>query len=313
MLAEKTKSLYYRRAVWFPQPVNGRTLEWWVREALKQLPTVGATRVTIPDGPVLEVAHRGAASHEKLFLHLTGYTPGETASVVPTQASAPEVDIFPMLPPKDGEFMDGDIMLRLNGNHILLCPSGLRESVAVQYLRALLEARGFGDASRNFTFERVADIKKAKLLHMQGVKKVHLDVALYKETVEEVVHRKMQRTVSGELAELVRALVFSDKKKAELMSAENLHAKLIVSFDSRRKGGELAQEKLESFALRVASQEEEGFVIETAAGEKVRSDEIALKKNVSMPSFTKTVPHQAAWSALEEYFHELKKIGAIES
>lgn len=307
----KDRTLVYRRATWTPGNLGQETLENCLRQSLDQLQFVENTRISHDNGPTIELRHR-YASKTAVLLHIAGYTPGENASIVPAVEGVADADIEVLPPPDIGDFMDGDLMMRVSGNHVVLCPSGIREASAINYLRALIDRAGFTEQSYGFELVKIANVNKTQLIAQQGVKAVRLDVALYDETLREMEHRTVRRTIQDSIVNEILALVGRDSSAEEIASAENLQARLIISFDRRRKGGALAREELMKFADNVAREEDEGFVIETFSGERISGAEISLRKPVKIEAFGKTVPHQAGWSELEKYFQELSRTGAIE-
>ena len=88
---------------------------------------------------------------------------------------------------------------------------------------------------------------------------------------------------------------------------------VVLRFDSRRKGGEVAQDAFKRFGEDVIETDSgDHFEIETLDGQRIKSDDLQLRKRVQLPAHGKTVVSIEARRELEIYFRELGQQGALE-
>ncbi|MDI6797861.1 MAG: hypothetical protein QMD09_13000, partial [Desulfatibacillaceae bacterium] len=281
MTNEKLRTLFYRRVVW----LNGASgsLQKHLSKAHDTLVTTHDRTFTHGDGEI-----QGLAVEKKnsgLFVHLAYYTPHQPTSIVPFPSSAQSKDISPKPPPYDHEYLKGDIFFLVAGNHLVLCPSGIRESVALLYINYALRETGMKKLLTRFNIEPVAKIDKMKLLQQEGVKKVSLNASLYEATIEYADRKTTKMNLLHGVAEEVLALFANDSNKElqEIGEMENLSVKLEISFDSRKKGGTLGQKRLEKTAgMLIADDEDKGFTIVTGNGKRLTADEIRISDKVKL-------------------------------
>jgi hypothetical protein len=307
---EKKKTLSYRKAEFFV-PVT-KALEEYLAEAHTKLPNIAKRRVVIPGHPVLECRRHQTQASLGVLLHIAAYTPGEHASVVPMTSGTQTADIATTPPPDKCEFMDGDIMALVAGNHVLLCSSNLHEKKAERYMVEIIEAAKIDANASKFGLCKKADVDKVRLIQSQGVRSINLNATLFDATLDQIERTTVRKKISGKLMDEIKALVFEDKDAEQLEQAENLSAQVILKYDSRRKGCSLGRQSIESLANQMIEDGDEGFTIETLSGETIKGGDITLRKTVSIAKHGKSVFCSEAWRALEQYYYELRDGGLLE-
>lgn len=310
-MAVKERSLVYRRAGWLRDLPLGATFEGCLREVLNRRPNIADNRVTREDGVTAEVRHYDVNQRKGVYLHVVAYTPREDISVVPIAERVPQADLDIAPAPDGTEFMDGDLTLRATGDHVVLCPSGLREGFVAYYLRLLFRQAGMDGWTGNFDLLKVANVNKAQQIANEGVKAVKLDVGLYDETGEEI-RRTISRSLNDKVREWILLMFAEDPDLEQLRHEENLNARLVITFDGRKSGGELGQRRLIELSTRLFDEESGGYAIETRAGTTIRADELTLRKRVTFDAFGKTIHHDHAWDEIDQYFGELYESRALE-
>jgi hypothetical protein len=311
MSKERSRTLFYRRVAW----INGASdsLEKHLSKAHDTLVSTHDRTFTHGDGEIqgliVEKRNKG------LFVHLASYTPHQPTSLVPFPSRAKSEDTSPEPPPDKHNYLEGDIFFLVSGNHLVLCPSGARESVALSYINHTLRKTGMEKLILRFSIESVAKIDKVKLLQQEGVKKVSLNASLYEATMEYTERKTTKMTLLHGVAEEILALFAKDKNKElqEIGEMENLSVKLEISFDSRKKGGTLGQERLEKTArMLIADDEDQGFSIVTGNGKRLTADEIRISDKVMLAPHGTSVFRSSARDALEQYLSDLKESGMLE-
>lgn len=311
MNKEKSRTLFYRRVAW----INGASgsLEKHLSKVHDSLVTTHDRTFPHGDGEIqgLTVEKR----KNGLFFHLASYTPHQPTSLVPFPSKAKSKDTSPEPPPDKHNYLEGDIFFLVNGNHLVLCPSGARESVALSYINHALRKAGMEKLITRFSIEPVAKIDKVKLLQQEGVKKVALNASLYEATMEYMERKTTKMNLLHGVAEEVLALFAEDNNKdlQEIGEMENLSVKLEISFDSRKKGGTLGRERLEKTAgMLIADDEDQGFSIITGSGKRLTADEIRISDKVMLAPHGNSVFRSSARDALEQYLSDLKESGMLE-
>ncbi|GAB6081109.1 hypothetical protein JCM30471_34320 [Desulfuromonas carbonis] len=310
MSDEKKKTLGYRKAEFFAP--TAKTLEQYLAEAHTKLPDVAQRRVVMPGHPVLECRKHQNQASLGVFLHIAAYSPGEHASVVPMTAGTQPADVTTTPPPDQCEFMDGDIMALVAGNHVLLCSSNLHEKKAERYMVEVIEAAKIDANASKFGLCKKADVDKVRLIQSQGVRSINLNATLFDATLDHLERTTVRKKIGGRLMDEIKALILEDHDAAELEEAENLSAHVILKYDSRRKDSTIGRQSIESLASQMIEDGDDGFTIETLGGEKINGADITLRKTVSLPKHGKSVFCGDAWRALEQYYYELRDGGLLE-
>ena len=310
----KLRTILYFRAVWtMEQPIF---LEEAVKRALIVMPDFEDTNLPIKT-MCAEVRHR-EIMRRSVKLHIAKWTEGESASIVPhLQQETVEADLGELSPDGNYDYLDGDGMVFISGNHCLIMPSNFHQKSIGQYLRDLIaQARDEYEATipenvESFELLPIANNNIANRLRREGIKKVHLEVGQYLETAyadREVYVSPLMRIGQS----IFDALVMRDEDRHRFERAENLHAKLIITRDGRRMG--IEPEDLNPFVQSVIDEEEEeqGILIETSSGHIIKQGDVQLRRKVTVDEFGKTVTHRHAWQLMTNYFQELRQCGMLE-
>ena len=308
----KTRTIFYRRVAWIDGKAN-ISLETHLKKAHESLQTTHDRTFPHADGEIQGLIVDPL--NEGLFFHLALYTPHQPTSLVPFPSKAKSKATSPKPPPEQHNYMDGDIFFIVSGNHIVLCPSGARESVAISYISHSLRKAGKEKVISQFGIEPVAQVDKVKLIQQEGVKKVALNASLYEASVEYTERKTTKMNILNGVAEEIIAL-FAKDDNPELQSIgdmENLSVKLEISFDSRKKGGELGRKRLDKTAsMLINDDEDQGFSIVTGSGKKLTADEIRISDKVKLSPHGNSVFRSDAKKALITYLADLKESGMLE-
>lgn len=116
----------------------------------------------------------------------------------------------------------------------------------------------------------------------------------------------------GQLGESIRDLFRDDPRLADIGEKENITVRVEISYDRRKKGGAVGQQRMENLARHLIDDKEEGFRIVTREDKIIQPHELRIQQVLPLESFGNTVKREAAWGALEEFFSELRTTGALE-
>lgn len=318
MVSERRKALRYRRAI-FHRPPNQKsapalsTLEEYVHEAHSKITTSARRLAAFDGGFTLQMRYARQRRNLGTLLHLAAYTEKERASVVPAvRGSTDDAPLTTAPPPTGTEYMDGDLHLLVAGNDIIICASNLHERQFGLYCATIFNQAELDPVASMFEMAPVANANKLEIIENEGVKAITLDSSMFVASADNVSRRSLRRTLNSGMLEVFRALFGQDAEFDEIRSRENLSAQLVIKFDSRKKGGELGQERIDTLAKRLLDEPTDGFRIRTRGDSTLGHDDISLQKAVNVPADGKTVQRDAAFSALAAYFQELKDEGHLD-
>lgn len=312
MVDMRQKKLRYRRATFDSGAPTDHTLEKSILAAFAVKKNIPSRRVRLADGHVIDCLRFSKRSVGR-FIHLAVYTPGEEASVVPVLgASAAEGDVSVVDPPVNHDFMDGDLMMLVDGNNVLICASGVHDAKIVSYFVSLFGPLDLKDFEKRFSIDLVADVNNISLIQSEGVKEIALSSTLYEASVEKVRRESRREQLTGAVVDELLAIFRKDRTLKEIVDRENITAEVILKFDRRRKGGEVGSKRLSALAKDVLDESEGGFKITTLAGNTISGSELSLSKKVNLASHGKSVQWSAAAKALDEYRLDLKVGGHLD-
>jgi hypothetical protein len=278
---KKLKTITYYRAQFLRS--HAKSLSYYLYAAHSVTPNVENRTFRIEDQEVkcCHLEDDGQGTH---YLHITVTTPGEPASTVPKKGGVSQVDLKTCDAPSDSDFMDGDIMMMVLGNHVMFCSTGLKPNWATKYLRRIFRQTNQSGLAESVTITPVADVSRLALIKQKGVKSISLAAGAYPATLSLI--DRSQTTIRRRLLSVVwdeiLGLFAEDDDLKQINEQENLTAEVVLRFDRRKKGGELGQKRLEEFAGMVMD-ETGGFKIMTFGKEAITAENITLKKEIGAP------------------------------
>lgn len=311
MKTEKQRTMFYRRAAWIVG--KGGNLEKELKAAHENLSSTAERTFPHNEGEMQGLSFE--SSDQGFCMHIASYVPHQATSLVPFPSRAPAKNTTPQSPPDKHNYLEGDIFVVVRGNHIVLCPSGARESAAISYVTHALRKSGKEKLITRFSVEPVVNIDKLKMIQQEGVKKIALNASLYEASTEYLERKTTKMTLLNGLATEVLTLFSKDNddRLKDVSEFENLSVRVEISFDSRKKGGEVGRERLERTAEKVISDnEDDGFQITTGSGKKFTPNSIRINESVILSAFGNSVEREKAWDSLKKYLDSLSESGALE-
>ena len=300
------RTITYNRADW-PMPMTA-TLQAAIAACLAERPDATQTRLPLRTG-LAEVRHR-AIHTQKVQLHIAAWTPDEAMSTVPNVPIGPTADLSSEPPGGDWDYLGGDGMVLISENHYLSMSSGLHQKSIEQYIRNLLGSQpGDHEDAAQFQLYAVTNTQIIREIQRQGgPKKINLNIGQYRETD---LGQSERATIIERLGrDMLLNLVAEDETREDILAAENVSAKLIITLDRRRPG--ITPEYFAPITEQIASESEDEIEIETFSGHRIRRGQLILKKAVDVDQFARTVHHQHAWELMDEYLRELQQSGMLE-
>lgn len=304
-MAKVKRTLNYRRCQ-FADERPAPTLETYIRQAIEVLPLV-ENRTFQLSTKTFESNECSSHDVNGIYLHLNGYTPdAETALTSKNKnVEASEMDTDQA---KDGyDFVEGDMNIRIRGNHVVFCSTYVHESYMTRYFRTLLH-EGLEDHNRpcSLRLDKIAKVEQVRLIKEQGVREVVLNASLYEASVRELDN-------AGTRLGLVKALIQSDANLQECQEEESISAS--ISFKKGRKGGlEITQNRLQQMATNLLDEDEGGgWTIVTNNNQTIRSGEIVVRGFYNFEPFGNTIEFIEAKNALNDFLNELDASGVLDN
>lgn len=314
----KSKNLYYRRAQWTGQT---ESLESALIRAHALLQTRGDRSFLTSKGHEL-IGAQFRQDNNGIFLQIASSIPDQPTSTIDKDRDADHATISAEPAPDGKDFLDGDIFVMVKDNHVLLCPSGLREGGATYYFSRVL--RSVIDQAQADSLElcKIADAIQIAMINNEGVKELRLCSSLYHASQIQTDHA--QNSASGFLASISNQFkqIFSkDPELRNISSLENINVQVSFKFDGteiRKKGkpqefGESGKQRL----LRTAElmlndeDEEDSFIIITGQNNEIRSGEIRVTETATIRTLGKSLSYDDAWRKLLEFYLKLRTNGVL--
>jgi hypothetical protein len=253
---------------------------------------------------------------EGLLIHIAYYTPDQPASLVPVPSPTKSVLNTAAKDPPDGHnFMEGDLFLLIKDNDVILCPSNLREGAALSYIFWMLQNGASLDTELNrYTISAVANLDAVQLIQSEGVRELSLGASLYTATLA----YEKRRSSGFDRVESLKNLAFAflgeedSLSLAERKKFANLSARITLSFDSRRKGGEVSGEEITKSALDLVQfRMDEDLSIKTRKGTAISRDNIRVSRKTYLSCSGNSVSKLDAWRVMIDYMKDLRSRGML--
>jgi hypothetical protein len=308
MAEKRSKTISYRRAVWFTPKGDGN-LEDLLRTVHKQFKTVAERKVKRSGGQVLKGLHFHPKRGGGFFMHVVAETPGDHASTLSALHDSAEVGSVSTAPaPAGSEFMDGDIFLYVRGNDLSICATSLREGGLATYCRDLFTKAGLGDASTLFEIQRVAKADRMKMINAEGVKEIELHATMYEATAKYIQRKTKASGALAAVGDHLKAVFGKD------LDASSEHVKIGVSIKTDYRGSEgkvLGASQMKNIARDVVESDAD-YTIITRKGQRINNNDIAVREKVDIERLGKSVDFKAAWQELEKFHDRLVEAGVAD-
>lgn len=312
-MAEKVyRTLTYRRAGWFGTP-PAQTLEGLLRVIQERLPTHKARSFDFASHLIEGIAIKDRRGI--ILGHVTQCTPDALGSLVQHPADTASSDTLEVAPQEGTDFLEGDIMFLVTGDHALFCPSRTRETTFIRFLDLATEKLGLQLFSSMCSLLPVANASKLRVIAAEGVRKIHLRSSLYEATMErpgEGYREHVLRRAAEGMLDLFR----ESEPLNEVARDENVTVVVELRFNSHKRGGRMGGVRMESVAQQLIQEEDErgaddSFIIETRGGKLITPHEINIKQKQRVEPHGHSVARESAWAALEDFYADLRDEGAL--
>lgn len=309
------RTIYYRRAEWALPEWRGLPLSEALAVCLRQLPASANTELDFRLGRAA-IRHR-RMQNGRIFVHVASWNPGQMASTVPNAAiDPPNADLSTEPPGADWDYLGGDGMMMVSGNHCLVLPSGITQQSMERYIKNLFgiarkQNANLPEWAENFSLVTIANDEAVQLLFDQGVTKISLDFGQYLETSRNREDARQGRNILQRLGlDVLMNLVERDEDRRQIEEAENVSARLIISLNRNRRG--IQTETFTAIAQDVAEESPDDIEFVTTTGQRFKRGDLIIKRSVDLPPYGQTVDHSHSWDEMAGYFEDLQQTGILE-
>lgn len=317
----RTKKFFYRRAQWDAQ--GRQTLEQLLLSAHQKMLTAGDRTFPHASGNEIQGA-RWTHNESGLFMQIAYYTPDEPTSTIGKNKSGASATIGAELAPPGKDYLDGDVFVMVKGNHVVLCPSNVRESLADQYFFSVL-SKFKQPAAGSLTLDKVAKSSKIKMIKSEGVKEIRLGASLYDASLMQMEAKSSKvAALKAVVAKQIQQIFAADDELRAIKESENLNINISIKFDGKegRKRhkdphfGDAGRERLEKASQKIIKEVEkgedrDGFVIITNSGSEITSGDVRVFEIFKVAALGKSLDHQDAWAKLLGYYNQLRDNGTL--
>lgn len=323
---QKLRKLHYRRAAWDPQTDKqeaNNTLEEYLKLSHKD--SVIAKDLIFPFGNDEIACADRLTNSDGFFLHLATYSPGGDTSTIDKESSLPLRKILPASAPEGKDYLRGDIFVLVKDNHVLLCPSGARENVAIKYFIFILEKLNKKYSAASFNLAIIANVDKLKMIKSEGVREVILNSSVYEASKQFIDQDNLK--LSGLLSNVVGDIkrIFSeDKDLKNIQEDENINVSLSIRFDGKEAQkkhknpafGSIGLKRLTATSKKILDDVDDfndgKFEIVTCNNHTITAEETRVSEDYKIDIYGKSISRDGAWSALKIYYDKLKGNGILE-
>ncbi len=320
-----TKTLHYVRAVYNQDNAPLESFAELVRQALRALPSVGDTKVSISHMGVVGVRQRHP-DHEDperpLLLAIGAGAPGERMGTFGTDVTEDHDEDLPEAPPEDRAFKLADAFLLIEHQELLVCTDGgMRGYSSVErYLRGLFDRANLPPASAAFELLPASNQEKRRTLEQEGVKEITLKGTLFAATQElegqdpggfTELFRRFRKRCQDYLAEEVE-----DEQQREVLAAHwgDINVTTTIMPAGGTRAEPVVHSSLDGAGLDMVDEipDDSEVVILTRSGNTIRTGDVILKKKVRLrrKELQNDLDVYEVWEALKEFRGELRQRGA---
>ncbi len=301
-----TKTIEYRYVEWF---ASGGPLELRVREAWGALGTTLKRSIEHGDGYCMGVAAKDFGQ-SGFGIHCAMFVDKQGVGTVPME-DAVSVALGERQPDDDENFLTTDIFAVISGNDVITLNASINAARLRTYLYGLFEKAELHENASKFDILRRADINKLRMIEKRGVEEIDLTCSVSEATLDRIKELEEKPNwlsqAKASILSAARAISDKDDTSRALLEAKKGRVKLSI----RVPEGDLEKAKhgLKALANEAVgdTEDDEGFVIHLRNGEKIKSNEITVRKRVRIKKHANTVDVNDAWIRMQEYVIELQQ------
>ncbi len=264
-----------------------------------------------------------------VLIHAVVYEAGMPASIINNETGDVDAEVTTHDSPNNKDYLQKEVFAYISGNDVVICTHNTRESTFLAYCKFMLSKVDAIEAAENLMIEKIGDINKLALIRKEGIKKINLNVSLYKASRDYIESQqggahvnKVKKLLAGIGNDI--AMLFSADDDHNVAEDENLNISLSMSFDGKEarsnlavpEFGETGKSTLLKTAENVLDAEEndffDGFEIVTSKDKSIKYNSIKVQGKYRVKTVGTSLFRVDVWTKLEAYYNEIKGNGTLE-
>lgn len=262
----------------------------------------------LPTFEFIEQSECLIASHEtinsKTRIHLIIYEQGAGAAVVATLQNTVDVKIDEAPPPNDREFIEAQLFIICEGNHVLWVShnKSLRIGTIQKVIKQLFDTYLKQPATPNILLLAIADTNKFASLLKDGISSIEMDFFGYREAFE---YAKQNEKVDGAgLFSNLFSMLKSDAEPSDAMARMKTRVSLKPGRDWAIPSIKAHLESVANSAMDNADEDTEVTIV-TKTNIKIKSSSLMVRENISVSGDKRILNIADTFSNLEAVYTHL--------
>lgn len=311
------KRIHYVRARYSPNTSPSQSLEYLVRQAIRQLGSMHATQIQM--GLLGTVAVRQRTLNSPIMLAIGAGARNEHMSTMGLDVAAFEDADQLEAPPPRRAFKHAEAFILLEERDLLVIVDGsFNLDTVAAYLRELLQtAFPTGRAASVFELKPVSNRERAEVLAREGIKELHIDSSLYAATQLMAEAEASPTSAWKNFTGSLRSFIEVEQSEAETqMLAEDWGALEVSTVIKASRGSYAKEPVLESvealgMGLLEDMPDDVKLTIVTRDNTKITPDQLVRVKsaNLRRRENSNDLDVTEVWEKLTEYRDQLQNIG----
>ena len=264
---------------------------------------------TFPTFEFFEQSECLIASHEtingKTRIHLIIYEQGAGAAVVATLQDSIDVEIKEALPPNDREFIEAQLFIICEDNHVLWVShnKSLRVGTIQNVMKQLFDAYLNQPIIPDIFLLAMADTDQFANLLNDGVSSIEMDFFGYREAYE---YAKQNEQVDGAgFFSNLMGIIKSDAESSDAMDRMKTRVSLKPGRNYTIPSIKAHLESVANSALNNVDKDNEVTIV-TKTGIRIKSSSLMVRKNISVSGDKRILDIGETFSSLEEGYTHLQ-------
>ena len=311
-MARRTKSVEYRRVRWLGASQQD-TLEDVLRQIWTGYPHHLDRVVNLDQNACIIGMNQKNYGTDGFAVSFIRYEQDQSIGTIPMDPKSTTL-IGEQYPDPDKNYLQNGFLVFARGNHVIGLNVGRNGSALISYMFGMARLAKVRLYQAQFEMVRVAKLDKIALINQIKVKSIDFNNAISDTAFYDVKAQRSPASARVGISAIwagLQSLVKKDEKIEGLLKSQKGNMKLSISVP----GGDIveARDSLDVLGERLVENEDEsGFEILLRDNKtKIRSEEIAVGKSISIESRSNFIEIDDAFEKMYEYMKDLETHGYL--
>lgn len=243
-----------------------------------------------------------------LFVRVLAHEKG-TTGLINFETSQEKAEVEEFQAPEKRGFLDDEVIVYVNGNHIVACGLGRRDTLLQNILYDLGEKAGVVDNSLNIKISDVPNKTELSKAQEIGIKKVDFSIKSFLANLENFPDENKK---SGDVISLLSKVFGVPDTVNGLKKRANTSGRVILSRGKFKKEEIHKDEWLTDIGAEVIENDLEDYTIVLEDGSKISSSTLKVTKSVKINKFANSISYDGAKAELAQFYKELETNGSLD-